>query len=105
MIDNEKNSVYIDFDALFGVQNDHAIYPIMLDYIKFTPKTKAEKQEYRIPIEGIYLHYKGIPEQTTNVENIIQQESMQKMLYNGQLIIIKNNKIYNILGHEITEKY
>ena len=105
MIANEKNSVYIDFDTLFGVQNDHAIYPIMLDYIKFTPKTKAEKQEYRIPIEGIYLHYKGIPEQTTNVETITQQESTHKILRNGQLIIIKNNKIYNILGHEITEKY
>ena len=70
-----------------------------------TALRKAEKQEYRIPIEGIYLHYKGIPEQTTNVENITQQESIHKILRNGQLIIIKNNKIYNILGHEITEKY
>jgi hypothetical protein len=105
LIAGEKNSVYIDFDALFEVQNDHAIYPITLDYIKFTPKTKAKKQEYRIPIEGIYLHYKGIPGETTKIENLIQNESTQKVLQNGQLIIIKNNKIYNILGHEITEKY
>ena len=105
LIAGEKNSVYIDFDTLFEVQNDHAIYPITLDYIKFTPKTKAAKQEYRIPIEGIYLHYKGIPGETSKIENLILNESTQKVLQNGQLIIIKNNKIYNILGHEITEKY
>lgn len=105
LVPNQPASIYVDFNSLFDVNNDHAIYPITLGTIKFTINTKAKKQEYRIPIEGIYLHYKGIPEQTTNVENIIQQESMQKILHNGQLIIIKNNKIYNILGHEITEKY
>ena len=105
LVPNQPASIYVDFNSLFDVNNDHAIYPITLETIKFTINTKAKKQEYRIPIEGIYLHYKGIPEQTTNVENIIQQESMQKILHNGQLIIIKNNKIYNILGHEITEKY
>ena len=105
LVPNQPASIYVDFNSLFDVNNDHAIYPITLGTIKFTINTKAKKQEYRIPIEGIYLHYKGIPEQTTNVENIIQQESMQKILHNGQLIIIKNNKIYNILGHEITEKH
>ena len=105
LVPNQPASIYVDFNSLFDVNNDHAIYPITLETIKFTINTKAKKQEYRIPIEGIYLHYKGIPEQTTNVENIIQQESMQKILHNGQLIIIKNNKIYNILGHEITEKH
>jgi len=34
-----------------------------------------------------------------------ESTTAQKLLHNGQLIIIKNNKIYNILGHEITEKY
>ncbi len=105
LVPNQPSSIYVDFNSLFDVNNDHAIYPITLETIKFTINTKAQKQEYRIPIEGIYLHYKGIPEQTTNVENIIQQESIHKILRNGQLIIIKNNKIYNILGHEITEKY
>ena len=105
LVPNQPASIYVDFNSLFDVNNDHAIYPITLETIKFTINTKAKKQEYCIPIEGIYLHYKGIPEQTTNVENITQQESIHKILRNGQLIIIKNNKIYNILGHEITEKY
>ncbi len=105
IVADQPNSIYVDFNKLFEVENDHAIYPITLDYIKFTISTKAEKQEYHIPIEGIYLHYKGIEGETTAVENILEQDATHKVLDNGQLIIIKNNKTYNILGHEITEKY
>ena len=105
LIPNEATCVFIDFNELFGVTDDHAIYPITLKSIKFTISTKATKQEYRIPIEGIYLHYNGITSQPTNIENFMQADTAQKILHNGQLIIIKNNKIYNILGHEITEKY
>ena len=69
-------------------------------------KNKAEKKEYTIPFEGIYLHYNDI-EASDSVEDIISSDtsSVQKVFHNGQLIIINNNKIYNILGHEITEKY
>ena len=105
LVSNQPTSVYIDFNTLFGVNNDHAIYPITLETIKFAISTKAEKQEYRIPIEGIYLHYAGVPDQPSHVENILENNTANKILHNGQLIIIKNNKIYNILGHEITEKY
>ena len=105
LVADEKTNIYVDFNELFGVKDDHAIYPITLKSIKFTINSSATKQEYRIPIEGIYLHYKGIPGETTNTEDIKHSTSAQKMLQNGQLIIINNNKIYNILGHEITEKY
>ena len=102
---DEPTSAYIDFNQLFEVNDDHAIYPISLETIKFTINTKADKQEYNIPIEGIYLHYKGLPSQTTDIDNLLQSETAEKVLHNGQLIIIKNNKTYNILGHEITKKY
>ena len=46
-----------------------------------------------------------LPEAPTKLEDISINQSAQKILQNGQLLIIKNNKIYNILGHEITEKY
>ena len=105
LVADELNSVYVDFNTLFDVENDHAIYPITLETIKFSINAKAEKQEYRIPIEGIYLHYAGLPNQPSHVENILQEETANKVLHNGQLIIIKNNKTYNILGHEITENY
>jgi exopolysaccharide biosynthesis protein len=105
IVPNEVNHVRINFNELFEVTDDHAIYPISLKNIKFTLSTKAESKEYRIPIDGIYLHYKGIAGETTSLENILEQQSTHKILHNGQLIIINNNKTYNILGHEITEKY
>ena len=98
----------IDLDSIFGVSNDIAIYPIQLNTVVFTLNAKANKQEYRIPFEGIYLYYGQ--QITSKIEDIFSpspesSNGVRKMLYNGQLIIIKNNKIYNILGHEITEKY
>ena len=100
-------SININLDSLFEVTNDIAIYPIKLKHIAFSLNKKADKKEYNIPFEGIYLHYSEKVE--TGIESIItpsqEGDSAQKMLYNGQLFIIKNNKIYNILGHEITEKY
>ena len=104
-VQNEVNHVLINFNELFEVTDDHAIYPISLKNIKFTLSTKVESKEYRIPMNGIYLHYKGIAGETTAVEDITEQPSTHKVLDNGQLLIIKNNKTFNILGHEIIEKH
>ena len=104
---NQPMSINIDLDSLFDVKDDIAIYPIKLKHISFSLNKDAEKKEYSIPLEGIYLHYSKKVE--TGIESIItpsqEGDSAYKMLQDGQLIIIKNNKIYNILGHEITEKY
>ena len=104
---NQPMSINIDLDSLFDVKDDIAIYPIKLKNISFSLNKDAEKKEYNIPFEGIYLHYSEKVE--TGIESIItssqEGDSAYKMLQDGQLIIIKNNKIYNILGHEITEKY
>jgi hypothetical protein len=104
---NQPMSIHIDLDSLFDVKDDIAIYPIKLKNISFSLNKDAEKKEYNIPFEGIYLHYSEKVE--TGIESIItpsqEGDSAYKMLQDGQLIIIKNNKIYNILGHEITEKY
>ena len=104
---DQPMSININLDSLFNVKDDIAIYPIKLKNISFSLDKNADKKEYNIPFEGIYLHY---GEKTgTGVESLPTPSSpsnaAQKMLYNGQLLIIKNNKIYNILGHEITEKY
>lgn len=106
LVSGSKNSIYVDINNLFGVNNDPAIYPVTLDFIKFTLNAKAKKQEYHMPIEGIYLHYgDGNAETNVSTTPALQNSDAQKLLYNGQLIIINNNKIYNILGYEITEKY
>ena len=102
---DELLSIQINLDELFGSKNDIAIYPVLLEFITLRFNTKATHQEYRIPIEGIYLYYDKLPTEPTRSEHILIDRIAEKMLYNGELIIIKNNKIYNILGHEITEKY
>ena len=102
----KTNSIYLDFQELLG-NDDIKNYPITLKNLKFSISTKTLTNEYHIPFEGIYLHYKE--DETTMLESLqkISPENnhIQKILLNGQLIIIKNNKIYNSLGHEITEKY
>lgn len=102
---DEPLKIQIELEKLFGVQNDIAIYPVLLEFITLRFNTKAIHQEYRIPVEGIYLYYDKLPEEPTFIENVSIKNTAEKILHNGQLIIIKNNKIYNILGHEITEKY
>ena len=102
---DEPLKIQIELEKLFGIQNDIAIYPVLLEFITLRFNTKAIHQEYRIPVEGIYLYYDKLPEEPTFIENVSIKNTAEKILHNGQLIIIKNNKIYNILGHEITEKY
>ncbi len=100
-VPNEQNTIHIDIDDFFEVQNDFIIYPVTLEFITFALNTKAEKKEYRIPFDGIYLIY---DEQDTAIDNTPAQNShdnARKVLLNGQLLIIKNGHIYNLLGNEI----
>ncbi len=99
---DEENTLHIDFDTTFGVENDLVIYPVTLDFIKFAFNTKAEKKEYRIPFDGIYLLYDS---QETGINNLpVPQagDTACKRLINGQLLIFKDGHIYNILGYQLT---
>lgn len=105
-VGDQTLKMQINLDSIFTVNNDIAIYPVTLNNIIFTLNTKAAKQEYFIPFEGIYLHYGEHITSSIEQWSVVPEENTAfKKLYNGQLIIIKNNKTYNILGHEITEKY
>ncbi len=105
-IGDQPLKMQIHLDSLFNVNNDIAIYPIILNSINLTLDAKAAKQEYHIPFEGIYLHYgQQITSSIEQLPSQLENNVATKLLHNGQIIIIKNNKTYNILGHEITEKY
>lgn len=98
----EENALRIDFDSVFGVENDIIIYPVTLDFITFAFNAKAAKKEYRIPFEGIWLLYGT---QETGIGSLPAPqagETARKLLMDGQLVILKDGRIYNILGHELT---
>ncbi len=54
---NGPTSLRFNIDSILGVNNDIAIYPVTWDYLTFYYNLKAEKQEYEMLVEGIYLHY------------------------------------------------
>lgn len=54
---NQPNTIIINVDSVMGHPEDIAIYPIKLDYISFTLDVNADKREYTMAIDGIYLHY------------------------------------------------
>ncbi len=102
IVPNEKNTLHVDLTKTFGrAKNDIVIYPITLDFITFALNTKAEKKEYHIPFDGIYLIY-GDEDTAIDYTPAQSTDATRKMLIDGQLIIINNGHIYNLLGHEIT---
>ncbi len=64
---NGSASLMLDMDQILGVKNDIAIYPITWHYMTFFYDLQAEKKEYEMHFDGIYLHYGPI---TVGVDNI-----------------------------------
>lgn len=96
-------TINIPLDSLFGVSNDLAIYPVTVKFITLAFNTKAEKKQYNIPVPGIYLTYKGSPStdiKTADRDNTKSSKTV-KFVQNGQLYVIRNGQIYNILGTQV----
>ncbi len=64
---NGPTSIMLDMDAILGVKSDIAIYPITWHYMTFFYDLKAEKKEYTMNFDGIYLHYGPI---SVGVDNV-----------------------------------
>ena len=96
-------TINIPLDSLFGVHNDLAIYPVTVKFITLAFNTKAEKKQYNIPVQGIYLTYKGSPSTDIKTADRDNTESSKtvKFVQNGQLYVIRNGQIYNILGTKV----
>lgn len=94
-------TINIPLDSLFGVHNDLAIYPVTVEFITLAFNTKAEKKQYNIPISGIYLTYNGTEDTAIGDTPASARTKAAKFLQNGQLYIVRNGQIYNILGTKI----
>ena len=105
ILQDQPMEVRVNLDSLFVVKNDIAIYPVTLEFITIAFNTKAEKKEYNIPIDGIYLTYNGLAD-GTDVEQLPVDLSTStnigaKFMQDGRLYIMYNGKIYTILGTQI----
>ena len=102
---DQPMEIVVQLDSLFGVQNDIAIYPVTIEFITFAFNTKAEKKEYNIAIDGLYLTYNNNGDATgmEDVENSLSNANNggTKFVQNGRLYIMRNGKIYSILGTQI----
>lgn len=102
---DQPMEIVVQLDSLFGVQNDIAIYPVTIEFITFAFNTKAEKKEYNIAIDGLYLTYNNNGDATgmEEVENSLSNANNggTKFVQNGRLYIMRNGKIYSILGTQI----
>ena len=102
---DQSMDLVVRLDSLFGVKNDMAIYPVTLEFITLAFNTKAEKKEYNIPIDGIYLTYNGLAD-GTDVEQLLvdpikSTNTGAKFVQDGRLYIMHNGKIFTILGIQI----
>ena len=102
ILQNQPMEVVVQLDSLFGVENDIAIYPVTIEFITLAFNTQAEKKEYNIPFDGIYLTYNT---EKTDVEMIELPDSHDgrgvKFVQNGHVYIMRNGNIYNLLGVQI----
>jgi hypothetical protein len=102
ILQDQPMEVVVQLDSLFGVENDIAIYPVTIEFITLAFNTQAEKKEYNIPFDGIYLTYNT---EKTDVEMIELPDSHDgrgvKFVQNGHVYIMRNGNIYNLLGVQI----
>lgn len=102
ILQDQPMDVVVQLDSLFGVKNDIAIYPVTIEFITLAFNTQAEKKEYNIPFDGIYLTYNT---EKTDVEMVELPESHDgrgvKFVQNGHVYIMRNGNIYNLLGVQI----
>ncbi len=64
---NGSASIMLNLDSILGVKNDIAVYPVRWNYMTFFYDLKAEKKEYEILFDGIYLHYGNI---SVGIDNV-----------------------------------
>ena len=96
----EENILEINVKERFG--DDAAIYPLRFLSLKMVPTSETTKGECYVTLPGIIEVFS---EQTTDVEDVISNQSSTNVKYiqNGNLYIQTENKIYNVLGAEVSK--
>ena len=96
---NEENVLEIDVKERFG--DDAAIYPLRFLSLKMIPTTGTPNGACFVTLPGIIEVF---AEGTTDVDNITSsQTTTMKYIKNGSLYIQTGDKIFDVLGQQVTK--
>ena len=96
---NEENVLEIDVKERFG--DDAAIYPLRFLSLKMIPTTGTPNGACFVTLPGIIEVF---AEGTTDVDNITSsQTATMKYIKNGSLYIQTGDKIFDVLGQQVTK--
>jgi hypothetical protein len=94
-----KNILEIDVKERFG--DDAAIYPLRFLSLKMIPTTGTPNGACFVTLPGIIEVF---AEGTTDVDNITSsQTTTMKYIKNGSLYIQTGDKIFDVLGQQVTK--
>lgn len=108
------NRVVVNLDSIFRADaleseqewrdNDQAIYPVRLEFATFAFSKDAVKQEYRIPVDGWYLHFGEVAPLPSGIISISQEDkssSVHKRCTPQGILIRRGNQWFDLLGHPV----
>ena len=73
IFDNKDQTLTIDFDSILANPNDIAIYPLVLNYIKFNISAEIEAQSHVVDIKTLRLIYENI---IVDIEDVTMSNSL-----------------------------
>lgn len=97
---NEQMRIAVSPAQLKANLADRATYPFHLTGMRFLIDTKATAGEQTIRVAMPYLHYEDWQVGAGFEENALNVRA-EKIMRDGQVLILRNGHIYNALGQEI----
>lgn len=86
----------------FGANTeDLAIYPFCLQKFTFTLTDVNTKTPYAIKLHSLTLHYSHYASEGTSISTPEADKPSRKVFHNGQIIILREGRKYDLLGREI----
>lgn len=83
--------------------SDMAIYPLWLEYIKFWLDTQTTAADHYLQFGGVHLICNEAQESSLDGSATLERDLSEtsKLLKDGQVLIIRNGKTYNVLGQSL----
>ena len=93
----EETTIRIPLTELLGT--DIAVFPINFSGIRIQIDATADEGQYEMVFKQLRAVYSEVDTQVEDIRN--KDNTVRKVILDGSIYIIKDNKTYNILGYEI----